>query len=236
MKPLIGITTSGKNERETTSPLYDTFATLPTLYIEAVRRAGGVPVLLPPGDDWRDVLPALGGIVVSGGADVNPACYDGNAAHPSLTVLVPDRDTAELALTRHLAAESDLPVLFICRGIQVLNVALGGTLHEHLPDVLPQDIHRDAAGNWAVHDVQVDAGSKLAAVMGAAQVRTTSGHHQALRQLGEGLEVVATAPDGVIEAVRLRGRDNLLAVQWHPEMSAADDPTQQRLFDWLARG
>jgi putative glutamine amidotransferase len=233
MKPKIGITTGGRYERDFNYIYYDAIENLPSLYVDAVRRAGALPLMLPPGDDWYDMLSVVDAVIVTGGADIDPTLYGGNASHPELNPLVPDRDTFDLAVARFLALESDLPALFICRGMQALNVALGGTLHEHLPDVLDHDIHRAADGGWARHSVTVNAGSQLAQVMKCTEVTTVSGHHQSVNRIAGGLEVVASATDGTIEAIDVIGRGNLIAVQWHPEVSAKEDATQQRLFDWL---
>ncbi|MEO1439350.1 MAG: gamma-glutamyl-gamma-aminobutyrate hydrolase family protein [Chloroflexota bacterium] len=233
MKPRIGITTGGRYERDMNYPLYDAMENLPSQYVDAVRRAGGIPLMLPPGDDWPDLLDAVDAVIVTGGADVNPALYGGDVNHPAVQKPVPDRDTFDLALSAHLAKDSDMPALFICRGLQVLNVALGGTLHEHLPDALDADIHRGNDGGWTRHAVTAGAGTVLAEVMGTREAVTVSGHHQAVRDVAPGVDVTATAPDGVVEALTVTGRSDLLAVQWHPEVSAAEDRPQQRLFDWL---
>ena len=127
------------------------------------------------------------------------------------------------------------PVLAICRGMQILNTVLGGTLHVHLPDVVGESVlHRAPPRDPISHGIQVAADSELAKVIGE-QVHTASWHHQAIHQLGKGLKAVAWAPDGVIEAVELEGRQDLLAVQWHPEITAAEDDGQQRMFDWLIK-
>ncbi|MEM6530831.1 MAG: gamma-glutamyl-gamma-aminobutyrate hydrolase family protein, partial [Chloroflexota bacterium] len=222
-------------ERDFNYPLYDAIENLPSQYVDSVRRAGGLPLMLPPGDDWRELLDTVDAVIVTGGADVNPAAYNGNVNHPAVQKLVPDRDAFDLALTAHVVKASTMPVLFICRGLQVLNVALGGTLHEHLPDILNKDIHRGSDGGWARHPITAVEGSLLADVMGTREAVTASGHHQAVRDIAPGMEITATAPDGVIEAITVTGRADLIAVQWHPEASAAEDPTQQRLFDWLVR-
>ena len=234
MKPIIAITTYGRHEKDLANPWYKEHFSIPAQYVDAIRRAGGVPLLLPPGeDDLTAVLAVIDGIIISGGSDIHPDEYQGNSQHPQLTVHDPERDKLELTLVRHLTNGTQLPTLAICRGVQVLNVALGGTLHEHVADLHPQDIHRDEKGEWAMQEVNVTPSSLLAEVMQATQVVTTSGHHQALKEVADGLKVTATAPDGVIEAVEHTGMPWMLGVQWHPEVTAADDPTQQRLFDEL---
>lgn len=233
MQPLIGITTYGQTEHPAPSTHYSVHYAVPTEYVDAVRRAGGVPMLLPPGETgWSRWLDSLDGVVISGGADISPNHYGGDAAH--LRVEKPDeaRDHMELAMTAELL-ERDIPTLFVCRGMQVLNVALGGTLHEHLPDVLSQDIHRDEKGMWAYHEVAAEAGSGVAKAMGTEVATTCSGHHQAVDRVADTLTVSAVAPDGTVEAVEVPGRAFMIGVQWHPEMSAATDSTQQALFDSL---
>jgi putative glutamine amidotransferase len=232
MTPIIGITTGGHTESPPTAH-YQTHYAVPTHYVDAVRRAGGVPLLLPPGEThWQRWLDVVDAMVVKGGADVDPTYYGGNCDHPHLGKLDPERDATELALTRHLV-ESDIPSLFICRGHQLLNVALGGSLIEHLPDVIDQDMHRNAHGLWNRHVCFAVPESRLAQMMGTTQVTTYSGHHQAVKTIAPGLTVTASAPDGIIEALEMPSHPWLLAVQWHPEVSAADDPTQQRLFNGL---
>ena len=234
MKPIIGITTYGRDERKIKTLFYDEFFYLPTLYVDAVRRAGGAPVLLPPGgSDWPEWLALVDGVVVAGGGDVNPAEYHGRHDHGRLAGIDLDRDASEIDLVRELTGSSPKPALCICRGMQILNVVLGGTLYEHIPDVRDEDIHRAAGGGWIVQRVQVAAGSMLAGVMGVAEVATFSGHHQAVKDLGKKLVVVARAADGLPEALELPEHPWLVAVQWHPEKSAETDPSQQRIFDEL---
>lgn len=234
MKPVIGITTYGRDERKIETRYYDEFFYLPTLYVDAVRRAGGLPLLLPPGgDDWQAWLALVDGLIVSGGGDISPANYKGHSDHQAIAGVDLDRDASEMALLRQVTGRQPVPVLCICRGMQALNVALGGTLYEHIPDVRDEDVHRAADGGWALQAVQVQPDSFLAQIMGATRVTTHSGHHQAVKDLGRGLEVVATAADGIPEALALPGHPWLIAVQWHPEMSAAGQPTQQRIFDAL---
>ncbi len=234
MKPIIGITTYGRNEVLVESHYYDAYFVIPAAYVDAVRRAGGTPVLLPPGEmDWDAILAAVDGIVVTGGADIEPTHYGGDPDHPQLTKFVPDRDAADFALINGVVERLDLPTLCICRGMQVLNVALGGSMHEHIPDIQPADIHRSDEGGWAVQPLTADHDSRVAAAMGATQVATYSGHHQAVKTVATGLQVTATAPDGIIEALEHSAHPWLVGVQWHPERSAADDVTQQRLFDAL---
>ena len=226
-KPIVGLTT------------YPASAThgwhTPVLYVEAVLRAGGVPMMLSGqcldcAERWLDVVDA---VVLIGGGDINPAEF-GSAGHETIYNLSAERDAMELALMRALLARPK-PVLAICRGMQILNTVLGGTLHVHLPDVVGESVlHRAPPRDPISHGIQVAADSELAKVIGE-QVNTASWHHQAIHQLGKGLKAVAWAPDGVIEAVELEGRQDVLAVQWHPEITAAEDNGQQRMFDWLIK-
>jgi putative glutamine amidotransferase len=206
---------------------------VPDTYVGAIRRAGAIPALLCPAGDVsaEDILEAFDGLLLVGGGDVDPRRYVGEP-HPRVYGIDPDRDAFEIGLT--LAADRmDLPTLAICRGVQVLNVAFGGSLLQHLPDVpglLPHGIPGEDAG--AVHPVKVSPGSRLDHAFGADRTTCSSHHHQGLDRLGEGLSAVAWADDGLVEAVE-RDEGWMLGVQWHPEETAADDPSQQRLFEAL---
>ena len=227
--PLIGITTYGRNAENE--------FTLPAEYVDAVRRAGGIPVLIPAGETAIDaLLSRLDGLVLSGGGDVNPELYAGNK-HIEIYMVDPERDGMEMTLSRKVATNG-MPTLCICRGLQVLNVALGGSLVEHLPDEVGEAInHRnpppgpDQISSHALHPLRVDGASRLAEILGAVEVEPASWHHQAVRRLADGLRVTARADDGTIEAAEATDHPWLVAVQWHPEITAADDPTQQRIFD-----
>lgn len=225
--PLIGLTTYGRNEAGRHE--------LPAEYSESVFRAGAVPVLLPPvnGDALATAwLERLDAVVLTGGGDLDPALYGGNS-HPTVYNLDPARDASELAVTR-AALKATVPVLAICRGLQVLNVVLGGTLYEHLPDIVgEQVVHRVPPRNPTRHSIRVEAGTRLAEILGVSEAEGVSWHHQGVRSLGEGLKPTAYASDGVIEAAELPDHPWFIAVQWHPEMSASEDPVQQRLFDAL---
>ncbi len=208
----------------------------PVEYVHAVARAGGVPVLLPPlgGEMVEAWLERVDGVVLIGGGDINPSLFDGGE-HPTIYNLSPERDGTETALARALLAHKK-PTLAICRGLQVLNTVLGGTLHLHLPDVVGEDVnHRVPPRDPTLHAVRVAEGSCLAGLLGSTETTSKSWHHQAIAEPGEGVVPVAWAPDGVIEAVEIDGQPQLIAVQWHPELSAAEDPAQQKLFEALIR-
>jgi len=223
--PLVGITTYPPNAVDR----YE----LPQEYVAAVRRAGAIPVLIAPGEArLDDLLGRLDGVVLAGGGDIDPARWGGEP-HPTIEFVDPARDDLELAMARRVLDEG-VPTLAICRGLQVVNTALGGTLHAHLPDAVPTDEPHRLEPKWShTHRVEVDAGSLVARTMGTDTVEPACWHHQAIDRPGTGLTVTARSPDGVIEAVELAGHPWLVAVQWHPEMTAADDAAQQRLFDGL---
>jgi gamma-glutamyl-gamma-aminobutyrate hydrolase PuuD len=193
---------------------------VPAGYADGVARAGGVPVVLPPIDERpEDALDALHGLVLVGGADVNPAVY-GQEAHPEALAFSDARDRAELALLRG-ALERDLPLLGICRGMQLLNIAAGGDLHQHIPEITPDPAtHKAGPGAWARHEVSVSPGCRLAELIGE-RAEVVSAHHQAPSRLGDGLVVVAEADDGTVEALELPGKRFALGVLWHPEEDPA---------------
>jgi putative glutamine amidotransferase len=185
-----------------------------------LRAGGGLAVLIAPGDDApEELITRLDGLVLSGGGDLDPAAYGGDS-HTRTYSVSPERDRFELALLRE-ALERGTPTLAICRGMQILNIALGGDLHAHLPDVVGEAVvHRVSQTEAASHAVRLETGSALAARLGGRELAAVpSWHHQALRRLGSGLRPVAWAPDDVIEAVELRGEPQLIAVQWHPELA-----------------
>jgi len=200
-------------------------------YPNAMRRASAVPVVIPPMDaaGIEPLLDGLWGLCLSGGPDLHPAAY-GAEPHPALGPTEPDLDRFEIALLR--AAEArEIPVLAICRGLQVLNVSRGGSLTQDLPTERPSDVeHRQTpAGSTATHDVELQPGSLTADCLGAQQARVNSFHHQAVDRLGSGLRAVGWAADGVIEALEATDRNFTVAVQWHAE-SMVDSPEQARLL------
>lgn len=204
-------------------------ALLPHSYVAAVVAAGGVPVLLPPVDAVdaaaRRAVDGLDGLLLTGGADVEPSLY---GAAPLATTQAPraDRDGWELALL-DAALASDLPVLAICRGAQVLNVACGGTLHQHVPDLVGHVGHQPAPAVLGTTPVRLAPGSLAATILGT-EVKVPCYHHQSIDRLGDGVAAVGRADDGIVEAVELPDRRFVLGVQWHPE--DGDDP---RLFEAL---
>ncbi|MEO1351493.1 MAG: gamma-glutamyl-gamma-aminobutyrate hydrolase family protein [Cyanobacteria bacterium J06635_15] len=227
MPPLIGITTYGRNAHNQFH-LY-------TNYIEAARRAGGVAVLLPPGEQHPNVfLDRLDGLIFTGGGDVSPDCFGGDS-HPMIYSLDLERDRFELQFAK-LALKSTVPILGICRGLQVLNLASDGDkLIPHVPDVFTTLAHRIEPPNVETraqptnHWVQVNSESRLAQIVEAERIPVVSWHHQAIKTAPPGWQVVAHAPDGLIEAIEYPYHPWLLAVQWHPEMSI-DDGYQLKIF------
>jgi len=224
VKPVIGITAYAQ---EASWGVWTLPAVLiPLAYVEAVERAGGRAVVVPPSDEAVDeTLDALDGIVFSGGADVDPAMY-GAEAHPETDTPQARRDAGELALMQS-ALERDLPMLAICRGFQLLNVARGGDLIQHLPEQLGHDDHKEVPGQFSAHPVEVKDGTRLAAAI-RARSAVPSHHHQAVGKIGDGLVETAWAADGTLEGLEDPSLRFAVAVQWHPE--AGED---QALFETL---
>ncbi|HET8630229.1 MAG TPA: gamma-glutamyl-gamma-aminobutyrate hydrolase family protein [Thermomicrobiales bacterium] len=218
MKPLIGITPSLRTDERSG----ETF-TLANTYVSAVEAAGGIPVILPPhGGGVAELVEALDGVLFSGGADIRPSRYGDETVHPTTYGVSDLRDEFELALLG-AALERDLPVLCICRGIQVLNVGLGGTLYQDVADQYPDAIaHRPEVEGTPrhepLHTVAAEPGSLLADVYGAESIAANSFHHQSLKEIGAGLEVMGRTADGSVEAVTDPSHRFVLGVQWHPEM------------------
>lgn len=228
-RPLIGLSTS------VTTDATPERAYVNAAYLRAVQEADGVPVLLPPqlDDGARAALVGrLDGVVLSGGGDVDPARY-GERPHPRTADVSPPRDALEIELV-HRALELDLPLLAICRGIQVLNVALGGALHQDLPAGGPIRHLQTEPRSQPTHAVKVAVeGTRLGAVVGEAELAVNSFHHQGIARLGDGLRATGWAPDGLVEAVELEGDRFVLGVQWHPEDLVAHDAAARRLFEAL---
>ena len=225
-RPLIGITTYVTPAKWSH---WDTEAALiPAAYVNAIERAGGRALLVPPSEDGvEETLQALDGLLFSGGSDLDPGLYEQNS-HEETSGIHEMRDRAELALLE-AALERDMPVLAICRGSQVLNVARGGDLVQHLPDVVGDEKHKHTPGTFADHDVTLDDGTRLGLLLGD-RAPVKSHHHQGIGRIGEGLRVAAHAEDGTVEAVEDPNRRFVVGVLWHPE--AGDDA---RLFEELVR-
>jgi putative glutamine amidotransferase len=222
MAPMIGISTYGADENGNLR--------LPRAYVDALRRAGGVPLLLPPGETRVKLLDArIDGLILTGGGDIDPKRY-GGSCHQCVYLVDAERDETELALVQW-AVDRQLPTLGICRGAQVINVALGGTLVEHVPDVVGEAVpHRSPQRKPCEHTITLRAPSRLASILGVSSLTAASWHHQAIREPGGGLDAVGQASDGIIEAVEMPAHRWLIGVQWHPELTADNDPIQQRLF------
>jgi len=216
LRPVIGITSYAQ---EASWGVWKLPAVLiPLAYVDSIERAGGRAVVIPPAEDDIEVtLDALDGIVFSGGADVDPVHY-GADPHPETDTPQTRRDAGEMALLR-AALERDLPTLAICRGFQLLNVARGGDLIQHLPEQIGNDVHKQVPGEFAVHPVEVKEGSVLEAIVGSTPGEVTSHHHQALGRVGDGLVESAWAADGTLEGVEDPSSRFLVGVQWHPEAS-----------------
>ncbi len=226
MLPLIGL--SSYREPARWGVWQQSADLLPSVYADAINRAGGVPVLLPPASDDPDraaaVVARLDGLVISGGADVDPAQY-GEEPHPLTVKVRPDRDAWELALLTSAAA-ANLPTLGVCRGMQVMAVAAGGTLDQHTPDLVGHDEHNPGADGFGDIEVRTDGSSALRSILGPS-VTVRCHHHQSVRA-HPGYVATAWAADGTLEAMEAPGVRFCLGVQWHPEMGR-----DQRLFDAL---
>lgn len=223
-RPIVGITTYVTPARW---GHWDTEAALvPAAYVQAIERAGGRPFLIPPSDGGVDeTLDAVHGLVFSGGSDLDPELYDQDP-HDETVGIVPERDRAELELLEAALAR-ELPVLAVCRGSQVLNVARGGDLVQHLPDVVGDDKHKHTPGTFADHDVTLEPGTRLAALLGE-HAPVKSHHHQGIGRVGAGLRVAAHAEDGTVEAVEDPSHRFAFGVLWHPE-----EGEDGRLFEEL---
>jgi putative glutamine amidotransferase len=211
-------------------------------YIDALVAAGGVPLIIPPLADEHMLLALYeraDALLLSGGEDIEPARY-GEPSHAALQQVNPLRDTVELLLTRR-ALEDGKPLLGICRGIQIINVACGGTLYQDIPTLLPSTIDHNASKqhpHWSplVHDLHLEGDSQLAELLGTTCLATNSLHHQAVKDIGTGLRVVGHAPDGVIEALEGTGSSFVVGVQCHPEvLRAGIEPRWQAVFEALVR-
>ena len=202
-------------------------AVVPMAYVRALEHSGARALAIPPSvDAIEETLDVFDALILSGGIDVDPIAY-GADPHPETSGVQPERDRAELALVT-AALERDMPVLAVCRGSQVLNVARGGDLVQHLPDVVGHDRHRHTPGVFADHDVELEVGSRLESILGE-RAPVKSHHHQGFGRIGDDLRVAAWADDGTPEALEAEGQRFAVGVLWHPEES--DD---FRLFETLA--
>ncbi len=230
-KPVIGVTAFRLDE-DPTFPK----AALNQAYITAVEKAGGIPLLIPVGVTSAlldDLMARLDGVLLTGGVDVNPAYY-GAPMHPEITELDLVRDEMEIALVKWMIKEKK-PFLGICRGFEVINVALGGSLYTHISDQLEDALHHPCFGlprNLLSHSVEVEVGSRLATILGEGESWVNSLHHQGVRNLAPVLKAVAVAPDGLVEGLELEDHPFALGVQWHPE-ELIDQPKMLALFQAL---
>jgi len=242
MSPLIGITSYTVNGSSIGRPnrpnAYEyTFQMVSMDYISAVIRAGGVPVIIPPTTN-EDLLAVyvkkLDGFVFTGGDDISPYLY-GETPIKGLGYVDVERDIYEIKLIR-MILKYKKPLLAICRGIQVLNVALGGTLYQDLPTEYPSKINHSytiSSKSYPAHYVKIDERSRLAKIVGTTRLAVNSFHHQAIKKLGEGLKPIAWSDDDIIEAVELEGENFVIGVQWHPETMAEKDIPSQQIFNAL---
>lgn len=228
-RPVIGLTTYLEQAKQGVWDVRAAF--LPQQYFDAVTASGGIAVLLPPqpapGGAASAVLDGLDGLILTGGLDVQPELY-GAERHPTTDPARPDRDAWELALFAG-AEERRMPVLAICRGLQLVNIAKGGTLHQHLPEALGTERYRIGGGVFATNTVAVDEGTRLAALIGEGDFDVHSYHHQGIDALGDGLVATARTDDGLVQAFEGDGEGYLVGVQWHPEENSED----RRLFAGL---
>lgn len=224
-KPIIGIGTDilaepGKRER----------AFVYTTYVEALRRAGAIPVLIPPQpENAADVIENLDGVVLAGGYDCDPTLY-GEEAHPTVEPMDPRRQSGDLSLAR-AARERGIPTLGICLGLQMMNIAAGGTLVQDIHSQMQTDIeHVSEPEDRARHDVHIEQGTKLAKILaGTTEMNVNSSHHQAIKAVGEGLRETAHAPDGVVEGIEDPRHPFYVGVQWHPE-DMGDEASASSIF------
>lgn len=228
MPPIIGITAGhAKNAHQQTT------VNLTRAYVEAVVQAGGVPVLVPPSDDadgWRSLFARLDGILFSGGGDISLQNFAGEP-HACIDDVDQARDAVELSFLRE-AVSIGKPFLGICRGCQLVNVGLGGTLYTHLPDQLKGALHHNNPGNMRhvlEHEVKLEESTRLGEVMGNPLLHVNSHHHQGLKDISPALRIAGRSADGLVEAVELPDHPFGMAVQWHPEWLTDQEPTQ-RLF------
>ncbi len=233
MRPLIGITTHLLPVQDNGRPFHLTYGRNAL----AIERAGGLPFLIPSGVELatlRELYERTDAILVPGGGDVNPAAYEAER-HPAVYRVDDHRDQTEITLVRW-SVEEDRPLFGICRGNQLVNVALGGTLTQDIPSLVNTELKHDYAQTeiphtHLAHRIEIDADSRLAQIIGSTTAHVNSLHHQCVQQPAPGVRITAYAPDGVIEALEIPGRHFALSVQWHPEDMIDDDPAMQALFE-----
>ncbi len=235
MQPIIGIPCYTAQRADSGRPMYGNNRA----YVRAVERAGGIPILIPPLADEESlaqVCARLDGLLLSGGADIAPACY-GEEPIPECQAPEPERDAAELAMARW-ALDRGLPILGICRGLQLLNVASGGTLYQDIATQQPEAARHEWSAlprDTRAHAIRVQPDSRLAAVLGVSEHEVNSLHHQAVRDPGRGVRVVAQAPDGIAEGLEFPEHPFAVAVQFHPEELEQTDEVSRRLFAGFVR-
>jgi len=233
-RPLIGITSSlTKNKSGSLA------CQVGQAYVNAIQSAGGIPIIIPVGLDetsLTDLIPRMDGLLLSGGGDIDPKRFNGQP-HPKVSGVSPERDRMELTLLEK-ALTADKPLLAICRGIQVLNVAFGGDLYTHIQDqlqlALKHDWYPKSPRDKLAHTVSLKYGSKLHEIFDDDEIQVNSLHHQGIATVGEGLEATAFAPDGLVEGVEVQGADFALGVQWHPECLPNDEGMQALFRSFVA--
>lgn len=235
-RPIIGLTTYRKKSRDTNRPLFG----LMRDYVKAVSAGGGIPLLIPLGleeEDLLSIVKRVDGLVLPGGGDIDPKYYAGNK-HQALRGMDPDRDRVEVYVAQQ-AVRLRKPFLAICRGHQVLNVALGGTMWEDLasqrPDSIKHDYFQNGKRTDLPHTVAIEPESRLAEIVGVETVGVNSLHHQGVRDIAPELTISAVAPDGLVEGLEIQGHPFAVAVQWHPENLIENDPAMLALFTSLAQ-
>jgi putative glutamine amidotransferase len=225
MQPIIGITTS-----QSTNSYDQPTVSLSQAYVKAIIQAGGIPVLVPSliaNEGWRSLYNKFDGILFSGGGDISLDQFRGEP-HPRIDDIEPERDRIELNFLQ-AAVTDGKPFLGICRGCQLMNVGMGGTLYTHIPDQLPGALDHAYPGNMRtvlVHEVKIEEGTKIADILGEPIVHVNSHHHQGLKDIASSLRISGYAPDGLVEAIELPGHPFGVAVQWHPEWLTDQQPTR----------
>ncbi len=228
--PIIGITAGHSLNKHGLPQIH-----LLRTYVDATIRAGGTPIIIPselPENSWKLLYDKLDGIIFSGGADIDPAIFHGDP-HPTVYGLDHKRDTLEFALLRH-TIEDKKPFFAICRGFQMLNVVLGGTLYTHISEQLANSLEHDTPrkhprDNYLVHDIQIEEDSHLAEIIGTPILKVNSWHHQGAKDIPPQLKITARTADGLVEAMELPDHPFSIAVQWHPEWMQEDE-AMQKLF------